>query len=125
MYKLSDLYQAILGAVIRFWDNRFQVKQDAVSYTLGLEIERLRAENSKLINSILSRPEIKTESVEREIETPRPIGKPSWKDAARKLEAESRQRKLEIEEGKRALGIKTNPESVRSVEALEEELGVN
>lgn len=127
MYKLADLYQAVLGMMIRFFDNRFNLKENETAYLLKLELEKSQTENRKLVNSVLenlnsSRSEVSNES----IAIPQPIGTASWKVKARKLEDDSRKRRQMINEveiaTKNTTGV--NPEATRSIEALEDELGI-
>lgn len=122
MYRIQDLWQSILTAFIRFWDNRFQLNvTEDTNYLLKLELERSHKLVLSLIDKISSRPE-SIESPTKYEEEPKPIGPVHWRAQAAKLTADSIKRRKELEAEMKAL--KVNPKANESIEALEKELGV-
>lgn len=126
MFKLSDVWQAFLGWMIRFWDSRSQPHENETIYLLKLEAERNHKLLERLIEQISNqlRPEIKNDEP---VELPRPLGVQSWKQRANQLTQDSIRRRRELEEEARNSmnKVNPNPESLKSIEALEQELGVS
>ena len=122
LYTLGTVWQSVLGAFIRFWDNRFEHAPDEIVNLLRLQFDRLRSENRelmKIIREIHSSPSV---SEETENEMPKPIGRKHWREIAREREEKSRRLRADIDAAKAA----KSPVSVpATIDALETELGVN
>jgi hypothetical protein len=118
MYTLKDLWQSILTALMRFWDNRFVLEQDEYVAFLRLQIEREQAENKRLINVISDfaiGPKESNPADERKVY--QPIVRRDWRSEARRLTEESRKQRAQMD------AEKANT-SVKSIEQLEDELEI-
>jgi hypothetical protein len=117
------LWQSILAALIRFWDNRFHQKPNETIRILELELERERREKEKLqdvIISIAAPSPLKKDEEDNEVEL-KPIGTPHWRARAKQLEDMQRQKRAEMD---RAKPVKIENMAVKTAEELEVELGV-
>jgi len=125
MYKLSHVWESFLEAMIRFWENRFQVREDPLVNLLKIELERERAHSAKLLNVIqeLAAPKPIEAEPQEEIDY-KPIGKTPWYVKARELEREARERRQKMDAEAKGIQI-NNPKAAASVDELEAELGVN
>lgn len=124
MYSLSDLWQSILTAFIRFWDNRFHLKTDTYFEFIKMQLEMERAEKSKLLNVIrdISIPSMR-DGEEEEKELPKPIGVPNWRTKARELEAQQREKAKQLRQEFEDKKLK--PIQAQTAEELEQELGLD
>lgn len=119
MFKLSDLWQALLSACIRFLDNRFQPKENEALYVAKIELERTHS-LVRLMTDKLSNQSLNEVKAEPEQELPKPIGTPNWRVKARQLEKESRRRAELIREAKES----TSP-IAQEINNLEKEVGIS
>ena len=127
MFKLSDVWQAFLGFCVRFWDGLAQPHENETIYLLKLEAERNHKFLEKMIGILSTTNKIEAK-VDELAELPRPLGVQNWKQRANQLTRESIERRRQLEaEARNAMSNDakvTNPEATKSIEALEEELGV-
>lgn len=89
---MKELYASIIGALIRFWDNRFVLKQCSACQILETEIARLRAENSSLVDRLLGRmnqPVQPLDDADSKLEVLH-RAKKSWRQMKEELEAAHR-----------------------------------
>lgn len=113
---IRDIWRSFLGAVIRFWDNRFQKNDEALSI-LKLELERERLEKNKILNSLLEQLNSKAvETEEVDVSQLKSLGKSNWRVRARFLEERSRKERANMT----SAPVKVTDD----IDSLEKELGI-
>lgn len=128
-YSLSDVWQAFLDMIIRFFENRFQNRENEIVSLLKIELERERQHSSKLLVVIqdLAAPKPIEVEPQEDIEH-KPIGRVPWHVKARELEIAARKKRQEMDrEAQEAINknkvVVSNP-NPQTVDELETELGI-
>lgn len=122
-FKLYDVWQAFLACMID-WFNR-RKPEDPVLSMLRLELEYAHIEKEILVRALSEATRPKFEEVKTEEQTNfMPIGKETWQARARRLTAESIQRRKEMEAEHKAATQVQPIRSVETIEDLEKELAV-
>lgn len=112
------LYESVMGAIIRFWDNRFILHRDNEINYLKLEIEKERLEKRKLMDFILELNKPIDKIPDTPLEDYKPLNQNiPWR--SRKMQLEQNDRK-EFDKLKRDAEIRL--EEAKSTEELEAEL---
>lgn len=117
MKFIIAIYESACSAVIRFFENRFLLN-DEVAF-LRLELEKERSEKNKLLNHILELNRTPSVELQNSAEfVPQQVtGTLSWDARRRQLEAESRNKAIEL---RREAAVAIN--SAKTTEELEHAL---
>lgn len=101
MYLLVELYESVINAFIRFWENRFR-QSDEISF-LRLELAKLHNERVKLLNYILELNKSLNEDESGPIDTvklPLPNKYVPWSAKKHQLEKDAQERADKLSEVK-------------------------
>lgn len=127
MYSISTVWQAVLGALHRFWSQRFIRTEDPILTMLRMELELERVEKSKLLDMIAQLAIPATTIAETHTEEGkelRPMGRKPWYIRKQELEADARDRARKAE-AEYSEANKLKPIArVQSIEELENELAI-
>lgn len=92
MQSLKEVWLSFLGAVIRFWDNRFTQPSCQACQMLKTEVSRLSEQNSSLVDRLLGQahqPAETGEAADSKLETIH-RAKKSWSQIRQELESSHR-----------------------------------
>lgn len=119
-----SMWTAFVEAIVRFWNNRFQLKNEEIIY-LRQQIERLEFERKQLTERLMVPQFVETKEDEEEktfepLTTNRYI---PWHERRRKLEQASRAEAIRLQqEAATQVERDNNPGRAQTIQELEDQL---